>query len=525
MRKAALQDSVQRDMGGTASPVHLAAPLKGWNTRDPVAAMDPLYALVLDNLFPMQGEVQSRAGYSNWATGANGTVKSLAQHQGPDGTGTLFAATDSGIYDATATGSMGAVVATLTEGFWDSVNFTNSAGTTFLWGCNGVDPVQVFDGATWTAITSVSTPAITGVSSSDVVSPWVFKRRIFVIEKDTMNAWYLPVDSIAGLASKLPIGALFKRGGFLVAGASWTIDGGDGADDLCVFLSSEGEAAVYKGTNPNSAADWSLVGVYFISRPANRRCFQKLGGDVAVLTEVGALPLSKALTSGDLNTAAALSDAIRPTIMAQMALNRDRDGWQIHLHSARNAMILNIPQANGVYIQYVMNTITGAWCSFSAWNAACFITFNGVLYFGLAGGMVGQGWVQDSDGDATQAIVASVQTAFTPFGRAGQVKKLMQFRPLITIDRSITLGWGFVTDYRVGAITSYFDSAVGQFYYWDIALWDVSYWATEPFRLIRWLTASSIEGYAVSVLLQMTTQNANVSWSGTDFLLNSGGLI
>lgn len=525
MRRPALQDSLRRDMGGTAAPVHLAAPVKGWNTRDPIAAMDPLYAITLDNMFPAQGEVQLRSGYIPWIEGANGDIRSLAVYNPKSGTNDLFACTDDGIYFASVTGTVSSPVAALTNGFWDSVNFNNSAGDSFLWGCNGVDKPWVYNGTTWTALDGASTPALTGVTSTSLVSPWVFKRRIFVIEKNTMNAWFLPIDSIAGVAHKLPIGGLFRRGGSLVAGTSWTVDGGDGADDLCVFITSEGEAAVYKGSNPNSAADWSLVGVYFVGRPTNRRCFQKLGADVAVLTEMGLLPLSKALAAGELNIAAALSDVIRPSIMEAMSLYFDSAGWQIHLHPVKNALILNIPQGSGVFIQYVMNTITGAWCSFSGWNALCFATMDGELYMGLADGVTAKAWNIDAVGDNRQSIVGFAQTAFSSFGRPGQIKKLLQFRPLLTLSDTISVGWGFVSDYRIPRITSYYDSVAGLFSYWDIALWDISAWSSGLFRLIRWLTATSVEGYAVSVLLQLTSTRATVSWSGTDYLLNAGGLV
>lgn len=534
MRRLARQDSTQRDMGGSATPAHIPAPVKGWNTRDPVAAMDPLYALVLENLFPTQGEVQLRSGYSIFAESASGTVKSLATYQSPTGTSYLFACTDAGIYDITHDSQVGQVaplvttatlVAALTEGNWDWINFTNSVGTTFLWGCNGVDSPWIFDGTTWTQLTDVSTPALCNVTSADLVAPWVFKRRIFTIEKNTMTAWYLPVDSISGNAHKLPIGGLFKLGGYLVAGTSWTIDGGDGSDDFCVFLTSEGEAAVYRGTNPDSANSWGLVGVYYIGRPANRRCFQRFGGDVAVLTEIGCLPLSKALTSSNFNTAAALSDSIRSSITYQMKTNRSLANWQIYLYASKNALILNIPQGNGSFTQYVMNTITGAWCSFVSWNSYCYVSYKGTLFFGLANGKVAQAWVDGTAGDNTVDISGRAQTAFTVYGAAGRVKKLLQIRPLLTLDDTVTVGWGFTSDYRAGSITSTLDTTIGGPTNWDVALWDVSYWTAEPYRFTGWLTASSREGYAYSILLKITTQDATVSWSGTDHLLTAGGLI
>jgi hypothetical protein len=48
-----------------------------------------------------------------------------------------------------------------------------------------------------------------------------------------MDLWYLPIDSIAGAAHKFPVGALFKKGGHLVAIGAWTLDSGNG---LMIYL-------------------------------------------------------------------------------------------------------------------------------------------------------------------------------------------------------------------------------------------------------------------------------------------------
>ena len=37
----------------------IPAPVSGWNTRDPEAAMDPSYALHMENYFPERGRVVS----------------------------------------------------------------------------------------------------------------------------------------------------------------------------------------------------------------------------------------------------------------------------------------------------------------------------------------------------------------------------------------------------------------------------------------------------------------------------------
>ena len=140
-----------------------------------------------------------------------------------------------------------------------------------------------------------SSVAITGVTTSSLTQVWLHKARLFFVEKDSLSAWYLPAAQIGGAASELDLGAIFKKGGTLTFGASWSLDSGAGLDDVCVFVTSNGEIAVYEGDDPSSAADWRLAGVYEISRPLNKHAFFKAGGDLAILTEDGIIPVSEAL--------------------------------------------------------------------------------------------------------------------------------------------------------------------------------------------------------------------------------------
>lgn len=51
------------------------------------------------------------------------------------------------------------------------------------------------------------------MTPEDLNYVWVYKNRLFFVEKDSLNAWYLPVDSIGGAAEKFPLGGVFTRGG------------------------------------------------------------------------------------------------------------------------------------------------------------------------------------------------------------------------------------------------------------------------------------------------------------------------
>ena len=60
----------------------LPAPIGGWNARDSLANMDPMDAVVLENMFPTVSATTLRGGYTKWATGLDGQVQSLFVYSG-----------------------------------------------------------------------------------------------------------------------------------------------------------------------------------------------------------------------------------------------------------------------------------------------------------------------------------------------------------------------------------------------------------------------------------------------------------
>ena len=80
---------------------------------------------------------------------------------------------------------------------------------------------------------------------------------MWVIENDTLSAWYLPVDSVGGAATEYDLSGIFRLGGYLLAGGTWTMDAGEGVDDYWIAVTSEGEVVVYQGTDPSSANTWT----------------------------------------------------------------------------------------------------------------------------------------------------------------------------------------------------------------------------------------------------------------------------
>src|SRR5690606_22536744 len=119
--------------------------------------------------------------------------------------------------------------------------------------------------------------SLTTYTDADISYVAVFKERLFVIFKNTLTFGYFSVQSIAGTMSNFPLGAVFNAGGRLVAIGAIGRDSGAGMSNYCLFLTSEGELAVYTGTNPGDSAAWTLVGVYSVGEPVGDRPFVDLG--------------------------------------------------------------------------------------------------------------------------------------------------------------------------------------------------------------------------------------------------------
>lgn len=526
MHQALEVSGASREKQGISYQAHLPAPIKGWNTRDSIVSLSPEYATVLNNWFPRYGEVQQRGGSLDWISNALAkSVRTLATYNPTGGTNKLFAISNDGVFDATAGGAIGATVKALTQGLCSVVNITNSAGTSYFWLCNGADTPCYFDGAAWSnaTITGIGTPA-------NLIQAVLFKHRIWAIEKNTMNLWFLPLDSIQGPAQQFPIGNLMRKGGYLVAAVAWTLDSGDGPDDLLAVISSEGEVIVYKGTDPTSASSWSIVGVYFVSRPLGNRCFVKLAGDVGVLTENGIFPLSQVLQTGALNYKSAYTNKIQPTVTASTQDSGiNTFGWEAVVYPALDALIVNVPAGayNTTPRQWVMNTVTGALCSFSGWIPTTFCVFNGQLFFGTAAGKVVQAW--DSAGtivsDNGADIVTTVNQAPSFFGNEEKLKRIDLFRLLFAYDGAVQQSFGISVDYAPTPYSSVIDKAVsaGLGAAWDTSPWDTSFWVTSATRYKIWRASSHFPGYALALWLQTANNNGMLTWAGTDFILSPAG--
>jgi len=365
--------------------------------------------------------------------------------------------------------------------------------------------------------------AITGINSNKFVHVNLFKNRLYFTEEGSMRVWYLPVNSIAGEATQLDFGGIARNGGYIQGMATWTIDAGQGADDYAVFVTNMGEVIVYNGTNPDSADTWALKGVWQLGYIFARRCFYKFAGDILLLTQDGLVPLASALQSSRLDPRVNLTDKIYYAISQAATYYGSNFGWQIAYYASQNMLIINVPFNDGVQ-QFVMNTISKAWASFSGISAQCWELSNDQMYFGGTG-YIGHFWNAYSD-DGNN-INASIQQAYSYFDARGQLKRFTMIRPIFQTDNGIPgvlvgINVDFATQNDLGTVS--FNAQNAQIGSWDNAIWDESQWGGALSITKSWQGVTGI-GYSGGVVMKIASQGIDVHWASTDYVMERGGVL
>lgn len=509
--------SLQRRRRPEGRPKSIPAPFGGLNTRDAISDMAVTDALLMTNFFPTPSDVMLRKGYSDQVTYiAGGQVQSLMAYNSPSGTQALYAAAGSAIYNCTqATATASTAVSGFTNAKWEHTNFTNTGGTSFLLMVNAADGLRSFDGTNW------ATQIVTGTSASNFAHISQHKRRLWFCKDDTLEVWYLNVDSVAGTASRLDLSAFCRLGGEVMATSGWTLDAGEGMDDYFVSVTSNGEIIVYKGTDPTSASTWEMIGRWEVGKPLSRRCFAKFAGDIIYLAEDGVWPLANLLATERTKPRIALSDKIANSVKDAATNYRTNFGWQIFYWPRGTMVLANIPVATGgSQQQLVMNSITRAWGNFTGWNANCFEVYQGNLYFG-GNGYVSQAW--NTFADDGVAITGEVKQAFSNLGNPWR-KQVTLARPILNTNGSPATSFGFNTDYSDSSVLATLTFSPTSYAVWDTATWDNGIWGGGLNVSSNWINVSAL-GITVAPRLRVQSSGIEVHWQATDTISLQGSAL
>ncbi len=474
-------------------------PVVGMDGNSPLAAMPPGTAVYLYNLVPSEYGARTREGWSVWAQNlAGNAVQSLIPYTGQIGDfsqSRLFAVTPFGIYDVSTQGADNptAVVTFGTQtdaaGFTSYISFTDPSGNQSLQVADSQNGWYDYNPATstWTKLTT----EVTGATPANVAFLCSHKNRIWAIERDSSDAWYLPTGAKVGAATRFQFGAKFTKGGYLVGLYTWTIDGGAGVDDYLVAVSSSGDVLAYQGTDPAQASTWNLVGSWFIGKtPIGRRVAIESGGDLLLLSVYGVTSLQNLLAGFEPSKIERnISGKVARFIRNDMITKKDDPYWEIKLLSEEGVVMINTPKSlNAQTIQYVLNLNRlfeqqgGGWGMWRSVPGITFEPYNGDAYFGTADGRVcrmrGSLDEIDINGAGGIPVEFSILTRFYGHGAQATYKQAQFLRPQFVAGNQVTVSCKAVYDYALEEPPADpFVPALKGTAQWDVSKWDQSVWS------------------------------------------------
>lgn len=485
----------------------------------------------MNNWWPQPYGVSVRKGYRKWATGLGGAVGSLAEWASKDGSRKLFGWADSKMFDCSSQGAVGAaLVSSLTTDFWETVQLVNAAGA-WLICVNGVDD-GIYYGPSGVGRLTLGAGAFQWdpLDPKDVSQVTVHQHRLWAVEKDTANGWFLPPDAIQGTFQKFDFGPLFSKGGYLQYLTTWTLDDGNGAEDHLVAMSSEGEVAVYGGSDPTDDTKWALVGVYNVGAPvAGRRSFVKAGGDILILTQQGVVSLTSQLASTKVNQAEdpLTTKKIQFLVSELVAEYGSLPGWELNYYPQINMLLVNVPSVTSAgSIQLASNQIIQSWTVFSGMDAACWGVFDSSPYFGDYDGTVYLSWYGNKDavevnGTGGDSILATVQQAYSYLGEGALQKQIGMYRPVLVVGKDITISSAIFYDFATVNLTAPTGAPGSSDTLWGTGVWGTSLWAGGDQVQKQWIQG---QGMGVAASLAMVVQtDVDVLWISTDYSYVIGG--
>ncbi len=527
------------------------APVGGLNSRDPIASMPATDAVNLVNWLPDTNGVRCRKGYLEWAKNFPGdiAVEGIMSWFGPATTipggtflsdptsmpGKLFAATKTAIYDVTTRTNAPPVSQVLSgsdnAGWFSSVMLTNTAGS-FLLACSEADGYFTYDGATWVKrVAGGGAGQINGADPANFVHVSMWKRRAWFVERNTTKAWYLPTDSISGTVNSIDFGPLFKNGGSLSYLANWTIDAGEGIDDLLVVVGSNGDVLVYKGTDPSSSTTFALVGSWYVGQiPVGRRAYTQYGGDLIIVSADGVFPISYVTRGGAAFLQASSKEytsKIRPTIGEDLRASFTARGWDLLLHPSERILLINVPNYGSVVNkQYAMSTTQNQWAIFQDIPIYSLGSSVGYSFAGTRTGkllLIFTGFFDNVAYGATvgTGIRGVIQPAFSDFDSPAISKQFVMMRPNFLAGDTPGLQVGINVNYSITPPIGSPTFSVTANSLWDVSLWDSAIWSGGQKVYSAWISVGGV-GFAGAASM-VTSIVADSVLTSIDYMALAGG--
>jgi len=414
-----------------------------------------------------------------------------------------------------------------------SAHTSAAAGTTFTQDRNTRPTLWTrdvaADGTGWIQ----GPPGSSIANGGNLVYVCKYRNRLFFIELNSMNAWYLPLNAVSGQLLQIPLSGAATKGGHLLFCATWSLDAGDGIDDKLVFATNFGELLIFTGSDPGNAANWRQEGRYEVPPPMGMNAHILVGGDLLIATTTGIVPTSAAITkeAGQLELAAVTRNIKRE--WRDHVVNKREWAWTMKKWDEFGGIFVTVPGGAGKKrMCLAVNDATGAWARFVGYDATCFLRKGNDLFFGTQDGVIMQADRSGYDDGLpyTATMVGSwnalqtqpASTTWTQARAAFVTKSGEPFAPQLTA----------CTDFIVKIpppISAGPDTGIEDVWdegHWDDAKWDQVSLKTAQVITTGWVSIG-ITGFSHAPIVQVTVgQNArpNVELISIDALYTRGGV-
>jgi hypothetical protein len=495
---------------------HVSAPLKGLSLSSKLVPGDPLTAVVLDNWIIEENRITSRPGYSLSLAHPDGQpIESFVPYYGAPNK--IAAATNGKVSLLDGTTVHGG----FTSNDWSVTSFSNLSAVEYSVMVNGTDGVWSWDGTTMAAETVTAPPAETWINTSQFNVILAHMNRLWFADSDNLAVYYLPVQTKAGQVKVIPLNAVFKRGGHIVALATWTLDGGFGMEDQLVIFSSNGEAVVYRGLDPDT--DFQLVGIYRFDSPMSKHSVVNWGGELYCLISTGLVPMST-LMRAETEQLGKTDQNVYSAFLEIANRRRDNAGWQVINNPNGGALICNMPLGGkNTYKQMVRFMPAPKWASWSNLPSRCWGWVNDRLFIGSDDGKVYE-IATDKLNDNGVPIKIDVQAAWSNYGTPAS-KLFKMILPYLESDGVPMPFVDMKVDYDLSPPLNQPDvsNGGGVGASWNTATWDVDGWAAFATQYNNW-QGVGVMGRVGAPRFVALVADCTISLNGWDVLYESGSV-
>ena len=536
----------------TSRVAHVSVPLKGLSRFAQLNEADPLLASILNNFIVEQDRISLRPGYGQiGGIAASWKISTIIPFYG---TGQKFivaagnsTGTDYGLFNATGT-RIGTKVYGGDQWQWTSVANLSDAKFTVM--VNGHDGIVAWDGSngslpssreaeginTWEAdpggfhqveVIPVQERGVEAHAINYAIFDKVLAHmnRLWFADSQTLSVYYGGIQEVSGSINlkTLPLNAYFKRGGTIRAIQTWTFTGGSGMDNMLVIFTTNGEAAIYSGSDPdNVSGDFKLVGIFRFDTPMAPGATVNYGGELYVLISTGLVPMSTLLKAEEDNLGTSDQNIMQEFIDVSKTF-RDAYGWSVIINSQTNHAICNMPVGSGKYNQLVRWMPSAVWSKWTDVPGRCWGWLGNHAYFGTEDGKICRTGPEYLD-DNTKAIDVDVRFAWSSFKSVS--KKQFKLARLYMMSDSIPQPFVDVeVDYAATPPTNLPTATTPLVAAeWDTATWDVNGWAMDAVPRQKWQGVVGL-GRVGAPRIRASLKGTTFALTGADIIFEEGGLM